>query len=59
MTNEERSKVREAFMQLDEVDILLPGKYKRVMMFQDSMMFMGWLHRTTIYPQVPGCVDLL
>ena len=60
MTNEERSKVREAFMQLDEVDVLLPGKDKRIMIFHDVYGLIAKIRRTQyiIYPKVPGRVFL-
>ena len=58
MTNEERSKVREAFMQLDEVDVLLPGKDKRIMMFHDVYGLVAIEEQYIIYPKVPGRVFL-
>ena len=47
-------------MQLDEVDVLLPGKDKRIMMFHDVYGLIAIIRRTQymIYPKVPGRVFL-
>ena len=45
-------------MQLDEVDVLLPGKDKRIMMFHDVYGLVAIEEQYIIYPKVPGRVFL-